>query len=250
VAGRLANKVAILSGAANGQGRVAAEVFAREGAALMLTDMDAPRLESIANEAREAGAKVETMPADLTQEDVNRELVERTIKTFGKLDVLYHNAGRVRMSPIHETSLEDWSFGVENELTIVFLTCKYAIRAMLEQGFGSIINTASSSGLFGVKGHGVHSATKAGVIGLSRQIAVEYGPRGIRCNAIAPSFIDFRDMERTGGPRQNRRSLDEFPLRRLAHPEDPVNLALFLAADESSFITGQVFLVDGGKSAQ
>lgn len=246
---RLTGKVAIITGAASGQGRVGAQAFAAEGADLLLTDMDAPRLATAADSARQAGARVTTFVGDITQEDANRELVDLALATYGRLDVLYHNAGRVRMSPIHEATLDDWSFSLQNELTIVFLTCKYALRAMLDQGSGSIINTASLSGLYGVRGHGVHAATKGGVIGLTRQIAVEYGPQGIRCNAICPSYIDFDPGQ--PGHREGMAGSDvsEFPLGRYAKPEDPVNVAVFLASDEASFITGQAFIVDGGKSA-
>jgi NAD(P)-dependent dehydrogenase (short-subunit alcohol dehydrogenase family) len=248
--GRLENKVTIITGAASGQGKTAARVFAQEGAHLVLTDMDVPGLEAVADAARAAGAKVATHSGDLTDEETNRELVDVALSELGRLDVIYTNAGRVRMAPIHEATLEDWNFSVENELTIVFLNCKYAVRAMMDAGSGSIINVASSSGLFGVPGHGVHAATKAGVIGLSRQIAVEYGPRGIRCNAIAPSFIDFGLETESARGRQGSTPVTGYPLGRHARPEDPVNLAVYLASDDSSFVTGQVFLVDGGKSAR
>lgn len=246
MSGRLAGKVTIITGAARGQGRVAAETFAREGARLVLSDMDAPGLEEAAALARKAGAEVATHAGDLTREEANRELVDLAVTRYGHLDVMYNNAGRIRFSSIHETALEDWEFNLANELTLVFLGCKHALRAMLAAGSGSIINIASRSGLFGVVGHGAHAATKAGVIGLTRQIAVEYGPKGIRCNAIAPSYIDYGE-ERT---RMRAGTLDSYPLGRFAKPEDPVNMALFLASDEASFITGQVLIVDGGRSAR
>ena len=249
MANRLANKVAIVTGAATGQGRVGALAFAGEGAQLVLTDLDAARLEATADSAREAGAQVKTFVADITQEEANKDLVDLAVSAYGRLDVLYHNAGRVRMSPIHEATLDDWTFSLQNELTIVFLTCKYALRAMLSQKSGSIINTASLSGLYGVKGHGVHAATKGGVIGLTRQIAVEYGPSGIRCNAICPSYIDFDPDQPGYRGGAGSSGIAEFPLGRYAKPEDPVNVAIFLASDEASFITGQSFIVDGGKSA-
>ena len=246
MSGRLAGKVTIITGAARGQGRVAAETFAREGARLVLSDMDAPGLEEAAAFARKAGGEVATHSGDLTREETNRELVDFAVRRYGRLDVMYNNAGRIRFSSIHETTIEDWEFNLANELTLVFLGCKHALRAMLAAGSGSIINIASRSGLFGVVGHGAHAATKAGVIGLTRQIAVEYGPKGIRCNAVAPSYIDYGE-ERS---RMRANSLDTYPLGRFAAPQDPVNTALFLASDEASFITGQVLLVDGGRSAR
>jgi NAD(P)-dependent dehydrogenase (short-subunit alcohol dehydrogenase family) len=246
MSGRLAGKVAIITGAARGQGRVAAETFAREGARLVLSDMDRPGLEEAADLAREAGAEVAIHSGDLTHEEANRELVELAVQCYERLDVMYNNAGRIRFASIHEAALEDWEFNLANELTLVFLGCKHALRAMMAAGSGSIINIASRSGLFGVVGHGAHAATKAGVIGLTRQIAVEYGPKGIRCNAIAPSYIDYGE-ERS---RMRVNTLDSYPLGRFALPQDPVNAALFLASDDASFITGQVILVDGGRSAR
>jgi NAD(P)-dependent dehydrogenase (short-subunit alcohol dehydrogenase family) len=246
MSGRLAGKVAIITGAARGQGRVAAETFAREGARLVLSDMDRPGLEEAGDLAREAGAEVAIHSGDLTHEEANRELVELAVQCYGRLDVMYNNAGRIRFASIHEATLEDWEFNLANELTLVFLGCKHALRAMMAAGSGCIINIASRSGLFGVVGHGAHAATKAGVIGLTRQIAVEYGPKGIRCNAIAPSYIDYGE-ERS---RMRAGTLDSYPLGRFAQPQDPVNAALFLASDDASFITGQVLIVDGGKSAR
>lgn len=247
MAGRLAGKVTIITGAANGQGRTAAELFAREGARLVLSDLDQPRLEEAARVASAAGAEVTTHVGDLTREDVNRALVDLAVNRYGKLDVMYNNAGRGRFAPIHEATLADWNFTLENELTIVFLGCKYALGSMLKSGSGSIINVASVSGLYGVAGHGVHAATKAGVIGLTRQIAVEYGPKGIRCNALAPSRIDFGEGTRS---QVHATGLAEYPLGRYATPQDPVRAALFLASDDSSFMTGQTLIVDGGRSAR
>jgi NAD(P)-dependent dehydrogenase (short-subunit alcohol dehydrogenase family) len=245
--GRLTGKVAIITGAANGQGRAAAELFGREGAHLVLSDMDGPRLAESALQARAAGAEVAIHLGDLTREEVNRELVGTAVKQYGRLDVMYNNAGRGRFAPIHEAALDDWNFTVENELTIVFLGCKYALRAMMESGSGSIINVASASGVGGIVGHGVHAATKAGVIGLTRQIAVEYGPKGVRCNALAPSRVDVAEASR---PLRPGTGVEEYPLGRYATPLDCVRAALFLASDESSFISGQTLIVDGGRSAR
>ena len=152
------------------------------------------------------------------------------------------NAGRIRFAPIHEATLEDWEFNIANELTIVFLGCKHALLAMLPAGAGCIINVASRSGLFGVAGHGAHAATKAGVVGLTRQIAVEYGPKGIRCNAIAPSYIDYGEKQ----PRMRANAVESYPLGRFAQPQDPVNAALFLASDEAAYVNGHLLVVDGG----
>jgi len=258
VAGRLLDKVTIVTGAASGQGRAAAQLFAAEGARLVLSDLDRAGLDQTAALLRASGQDALLHLGDLAEEATARELVDLAVGQYGRLDVMYNNAGRVRFSPLHETSLEDWLFCLRNELTTVFLGCKYALRAMLPARSGAIVNAASASGLYGVRGHGSHAATKAGIIGLTRQIAVEYGPHGIRCNAIAPAYVDYSTPEARSlvGDRGDRPtavppgvSLADYPLGRFARPDDPVYCALYLASDEASFVTGQVIIVDGGKTA-
>lgn len=258
MADRLRDKVTIITGAARGQGRAAAQVFAAEGARLVLSDLDRAGLEATAGLVRAAGGDPLLHSGDLGEETANAELVALAVARYGRLDVMYNNAGRVRFAPVHEIRLEDWEFTLRNELTSCFLGCKHALRAMLPAGAGAIVNVASASGLYGVPTHGSHAATKAGVIGLTRQIAVEYGPRGIRCNAIAPSWVDYttpeaRELVAADDPRLLGTppgvALADYPLGRFARPKDPVYAALYLASDEASFITGQVIIVDGGKTA-
>ena len=258
MAGRLQDKVTIITGAASGQGRAAAQVFAAEGALLLLADLDRAGLDDTARLAGAAGHAPVLHVGDLGEESTNRDLVDLALARYGRLDVMYNNAGRVRFGPLHATSLEDWEFTLRNELTTIFLGCKHALRAMLPAGAGAIVNVASASGLYGVPGHASHAATKAGVIGLTRQIAVEYGPRGIRCNAIAPSWVDYSTPEASGLAAGDKGgalapppgvTLADYPLGRFASPYDPVYCALYLASDEASFLTGQVILVDGGKTA-
>src|SRR5713226_3892224 len=223
MAGRLAGKVTIITGASSGQGRVAAVAFAREGAPLVLADLDQSGLERTAALVREAGGEAAILVGDLTQEEVNHELVDMAVSRYDRLDVMYNNAGRIRFSAIHETNLEDWEFNLANELTVPFLGCKHALRVMLPRQAGVIINVASVSGLQGIVGHGAHAVTKAGVIGMTRQIAVEYGPSGIRCNALAPTFIEFApDEANLHAKNPHRPPLEGYPLGRFARPQDPV----------------------------
>jgi NAD(P)-dependent dehydrogenase (short-subunit alcohol dehydrogenase family) len=259
MAGRLHDKVTIITGAASGQGRAAAQLFAAEGARLVLSDVDSAGLEETAARLRARDQDAVLYVGDLGEEASNRELVELAIARYGRLDVMYNNAGRVRFAPVHETTLEDWLFSVRNELTTVFLGCKHALRAMLPARSGVIVNVASASALYGVPGHGSHAATKAAIVGLTRQIAVEYGPRGIRCNAIAPAYVDYSTAEARSlvGERPGRPTalpvgvaLEDYPLGRFARPDDPVYCALYLASDEASFVTGQVIILDGGKTAR
>lgn len=250
MAGRLAGKVCVITGAASGQGRVAAELFAGEGARLVLADLDAEGLRETAATVRERGAEAALLEGDLTQEAANEELIDLARSRFGNVDALYNAAGLVRFGRIHELSLEDWHFVIEHELTITFLGCKYALRAMLQAGAGSIINVSSVSGLYGSQNHGAHAATKAAIVGLTRQIAVEYGHAGIRCNAIAPGFLVYGAGQRRVASQTFNLTPEGIPLGRFARPEDTGLCALYLASDESSFVTGQVLIIDGGRTAR
>jgi len=250
VANRLADKVCIITGAASGQGRVAAQLFAREGAVLLLADVDKDGLEETQRSLHDVELEADMFVGDLTQEAPNEEMVQAAVREHGRLDVIYNAAGLVKFSPAHETSLEDWRFVLDHELTIAFLACKHAIRAMLESGSGSIINVSSVSGLYGSPNHAAHAATKAGIAGLTRQLAVDYGPRGIRCNAIAPGFIVYAPGQRRIASQTARFEPTGIPLGRFCTPEDTAWCAVYLASDESAYMSGQILIVDGGVSAR
>src|SRR5581483_7660912 len=240
----------IITGAASGQGRVAAEFFAREGATLVLADVDSEGLEETRALARKAGGDAALFSGDLAQEESNRALMAMTIDRFGRIDALFNVAGLVRFGSAHEVSLEDWNFVMLHELTITFLACKHALGRMMAQRSGSIINMSSVSGLFGSPRHAAHAATKAGIAGLTKQMAVDYGPYGIRVNAIAPTQIAYASGQRRIAAQSQMRAPTEVPLGRHATPEDTAHCAVYLASDESSFVTGQVLVIDGGATAR
>jgi NAD(P)-dependent dehydrogenase (short-subunit alcohol dehydrogenase family) len=248
MAGRLDNKVCVITGASSGQGRAGAEAFAREGALLVLSDVDTEGLEETAGRCRKLGVDPVLHVGDLTGETANQELMDLAVGRHGRLDAIYNVAGLVKFSPIHETTLEDWNFTIEHELTITFLGCKWAVRAMLQSGGGSVINVSSVSGMYGARRNAAHAATKAGISGITRHIAHEYGPHGIRCNAIAPSYVEFGPGERRIAS-QTPVAPPTGPLGRHVRPRDTADLAAFLASDESSFISGQVIVVDGATKA-
>jgi len=251
MAGRLDGKATIITGAASGQGRVASEIFGSEGALLLLADLDAVGVEETADRVRQAGGQAVIFVGDLTKEGPNQEMVDRAVKLWGKLDVIYNAAGLVKFSSLHETSLEDWQFVIDHELTLVFLACKWAVRAMLDSGSGSIINISSGSGLYsGTPRHAAHAATKAAIVGLTKQIAVEYGPKGIRCNAVVPGFLEYAPGQRRIQSQTPPRTPEGVPLGRFTRPEDTAKCALYLASDDASYVTGQTIIVDGGSTAR
>ena len=247
---RLNNKVAVITGAASGQGRLAAQLFDSEGAALVLADLDADGLEETAAWLSGAAAPPVTVVGDLTQEDANERLAQAALDAHGRTDVLYNAAGLVRFSPLHETTLEDWRFVLDHELTMVFLTCKHVLPSMMEAGKGSIVNVSSVSGYSsGSKRHPAHAAAKAAIAGLTKQMAVEYGPYGIRCNAIAPGFLVYAEgQRRIAGQSGSGPPKEAVPLGRHVAPEDTALCALYLASDESAMVNGQTIVVDGARS--
>jgi NAD(P)-dependent dehydrogenase (short-subunit alcohol dehydrogenase family) len=247
--GRLDGKSIIITGASSGQGRVAAQRFAEEGARLVLADKDDEGLAEVDALINPSGAEVALHSADLTQERGNEAMVALAVKSYGGLNAIYTPAGLVKFGSADELTLDDWKFVVDFELTMTFLACKYALRAMKDSGGGSIINVSSVSGINGSLRHAAHAATKMGVVGLTRQIAVEYGPRAVRCNAIAPGYIAYGPGQlRVARQTLNAPPAEHVPLRRHCTPEDTANAALFLASDESTFISGQVIVVDGAVS--
>ncbi len=250
MAGRLTDKVTIITGAASGQGKVAAELFAREGALLVLADVDREGLELTAADVRQVGADPVLSVGDLTTESANEELVSAALARHGRVDVLYNAAGLVRFGSLHELSQEDWQFVIDHELTMVFLTCRQVVRAMLDKGNGgSIINISSGSGYHsGAPRHAAHAATKAGVAGMTKQIAAEYGRHGIRCNAIAPGFLVYAPGQRRVTGQSGSPPPTGIPLGRHVTPEDTAACALYLASDDSHMMSGQTVSVDGGRS--
>ncbi|MBM3345490.1 MAG: SDR family oxidoreductase [Betaproteobacteria bacterium] len=258
MAGRLNRKVAIVTGAGSGIGRAAATLFAAEGAKVMCADLNES---GVSETVSRIGASAIAARVDVTVPAEVERMVASTVKAFGKLDVMYANAGIGEAGNAIDLTFEQWNRMIAINLTSVWLSSKYALPEMLKAGGGSIINQSSLAGLVGIGGIAHYSAAKAGVIGLTRQVAVEYGPKKVRCNAICPGTIftplvetvwskgggvagGGADMEET-----KKRSALRYPMGRLGELADCANLALFLASDESSWITGYAVPLDGGMSA-
>ena len=250
---RLENKVAIITGSASGMGQVAAEIFAREGACVVVTDIAADAGETTARNIREAGGKAIFVQTNVAREADVHNLIETTLEHFGHLDILYNNAGIMPDDDVGVVELSEptWDRIMDVNLKSAFLCSKYALPHMVQQGNGSIINIASFVAFLGCTvPQDAYTASKGGLLALTKSLAVQYGPHGIRCNAICPGPIET-PMLRTLWVSEEERNLrlNRIPLGRFGTPEHIVYLALYLASDESSWTTGSWLTVDGGISS-
>jgi NAD(P)-dependent dehydrogenase (short-subunit alcohol dehydrogenase family) len=248
---RLTGKVAIVTGASAGIGRATATLFAAEGAKVVVAARRAAELETLVGEIRSAGGEAVFLAGDVTSEAFAQALVALAVEKFGRLDIAYNNAGTLgEMGPSESVSVEGWNAALATNLTSAFLGAKHQVPAMLGQGGGSIIFTSTFVGYsFAFPGTAAYAASKAGLIGLTQALAAEYGPRGVRVNAILPGAVDtpmYRDMNDTAESQAFITHLHA--LKRVATPEELARSVLYLASDDSSFVTGTASLVDGGAS--
>ncbi len=248
---RLSGKVAIVTGASAGIGRATAKLFAAEGAKVVVAARRAAELETLVAEIRAAGGEAAYLAGDVQSEDYAKAVVALAIEKFGRLDVAFNNAGTLgEMGPSTSVSKEGFSNALATNLTSAFLGAKYQIPAMLEHGSGSIIFTSTFVGYsFAFPGVAAYAASKAGLIGLTQALAAEYGAQGVRVNAVLPGAVDtemYRDMNNT--PESQSFITNLHALKRVATPEELARSVLYLASDDSSFVTGTASLVDGGAS--
>ena len=248
---RLQNKVALISGGAKGMGAVEAKLFAKEGAKVVIGDVLETEGKQIEAEINETGGECLFVPLDVTDENQWNEAVAATVRRFGKLDILINNAGIFRTSAVEETSSTEWDQVMDINAKGVFLGAKAAIPAMREAGGGSIINLSSVAGLVGAAYSSAYSASKGAVRLFTKSTAIQYATDGVRCNSIHPGVIQT-DMtkEAIADSQFKAQRLDPTPLARLGQPEDVAYGALYLASDESSFVTGAELVIDGGWTAQ
>lgn len=252
VMGRLDGKVAVITGAASGMGRATAVRFAGEGAAVVIADLNEDGGAAAVRECKENGGRAVFQKTDITSEEAIKAMIDRAVKEFGRLDITYNNAGLGgALGSIEHITVEDWDRTQAILLRGVFLGIKHSIAEMRKVGGGSIISTASVAGLAGGNGPHSYSAAKAGVVNLTRSVALEVAKDKIRVNCICPGGINTPIFNIISEDREMMERLlaRMHPLRRAGHPEDIANMALFLASDESEWITGTAMLVDGGLMA-
>jgi NAD(P)-dependent dehydrogenase (short-subunit alcohol dehydrogenase family) len=250
---RLAGKVALITGAGSGQGREAAVLFAQEGAKVVVTDVNEDGIKRTVEVVKASGGEAVGRRMDVADAAQVQDGIAFTVRTFGTLNVLYNNAGvylRGKDGPVTRVTDDIWDLTLNVNLKSMYLCCKHAIPEMIKAGGGSIINTASAAGLIGNNYH-AYSASKGGMIALSRSIATTYAPQNIRSNVICPGFIETpMTAEISGSPRLLQAYLESTPLHKAGQPIDIAYMALYLASDESAFVTGGVFTVDGGVTAR
>lgn len=248
---QLSGKVAIVTGASSGIGYAAAHLFASEGAKVVVTARRQAELDSLVDSIASAGGEALALAGDVRDEHLARALVELAVGRFGGLDIAFNNAGTTgEASPVADITSATWNTVFDTNVTSAFLCAKYQIPAMIKRGGGSIIFTSSFVGhSAGFPGLGAYAASKAALVGLMQVIAVEYGTRGIRANALLPGGTDT-PMGRTVINTPEMRAFVEslYALKRLAQPEEIARAALFLASDASSFTTGTCLMTDGGVS--
>jgi NAD(P)-dependent dehydrogenase (short-subunit alcohol dehydrogenase family) len=250
---RLKDKIAIVTGAGAGIGRGIAERFGREGAAVVIAEIDAATGDAAARSIRDAGGDALFVPTDVSNEAQVKSMAQKALDRYGRIDVLCNNAAILLVheeARAHELTNETWDRTMAVNLRGYWLCSKYVVPAMLRQGSGSIIHVASPTGLFGFTRLTAYSTSKGGVVGLTRAMAADYAPDHIRVNAIVPGTIDTpMNAIELSDPKKRQHFAEIAPAGRLGTPEDLAGIALFLASEDSNYCIGGIFTVDGGLTA-
>jgi len=256
----LEGRVAVITGAGRGQGLAAAKLFVAEGAKVVINDLDQASVDAAVGEINAAGGQAIGARGDISSGEDVRAVLAKTKDAFGGLDILYNNAGigfsakqrmGIAMNDILNCSEEDWRRIIDINLTGVFLFCKYGMPMLIERGGGVVINTASIGALRGGPSAHAYAASKAGVVQLTRSIAATYGHKGVRANTIAPGVIatEMIQSHMLDAAGAVEAISQRTPIGRIGTSEDIAQLALYLASDASSFMTGQTLAIDGGMTA-
>ena len=246
--GRLDGKVGLITGAARGQGETEARLFAQEGAKIVLTDILVDQGQRVAASIQTGGGEATFVQLDVSNPNEWTEVVRHAVQTYGRLDILVNNAGIALRAGLVDTTVADWDRLMDINLKGVFLGMQHAIPAMLESGGGSVINISSTSGIVGFPGGTAYHSAKGGVRLLTKATAAEYAKQGIRVNSIHPGIIETPMTDNMAEAR-TALLLDRTPMGRKGRPIEIAYGALFLASDESSFMTGAELVIDGGMTA-
>jgi NAD(P)-dependent dehydrogenase (short-subunit alcohol dehydrogenase family) len=252
--GRLLGKSAVITGGAAGIGRATAELFAREGARLVLADINVDGLSTLRESLANVTDDVVVVTADVSKPEDTHRIIETAVERYGRLDIAIANAGIIPLASVVEATPADWDEVMSIDGRGMFLTCKYAIEQMLINGGGSIVCLSSISGMAGQARQSTYGPAKFVATGLTKHLAVEWASSGIRVNAVAPGTINTERVKRLpeepGGPEYLETIKAAHPMKRLGEPSEVAEAILFLASDQASFITGAVLPVDGGFLAQ
>jgi meso-butanediol dehydrogenase/(S,S)-butanediol dehydrogenase/diacetyl reductase len=252
--GQLPDRVAVITGSASGMGRATALLFAREGAKVMVVDMDETGGAATVDQIRNGGGEALFIPADVSSAEAVRQVVESTIAKFGRIDILHNNAGIVLVKFLEDTSEEEWDRVLGVNLKSIFLAVKYAVPYMKERRSGCIINTASTGGFIGQYMTPAYIASKGGVVLLTKTLALDYARYNIRVNCICPGAVDTpmirRHFDSSPDP-QHAAELERrlVPIKRFLQPEEIAHAALYLASDHARGVTGSALVIDGGSLA-
>lgn len=250
---RLKSKVSLITGAGSGIGRATALLFAREGACVVAADKDLPQALATQNLIQQAGGRCEAIALDVSQEEQVANAIATVVNTWGQLDVLFNNAGISLLKPVTETTEAEWDKVFNVNLKGVFFGCKHAIPQMAKQGSGAIVNTASELAIVAQPLYGAYCSTKAGVLALTRVLALEWAAKGIRINAVCPGPIATpmlqAEFDFAADPiAEEKLAIKSIPAGRLGTPEDIAKVALFLASVDAQFVHGAAIVADGGKT--